>query len=448
MLLIGLLCLARLGGGRGVSGHDKFDRFFASVCAKCARRGDTCGCEEGIGAGVFKLLYDYTLQYEAWATTARSLDVATAAHGAGQGAPMEGVKFVIVDACCGIGNHLFMAVRGLMVALRLGRALVLSEGNEVEYDFTSVLPLMPPSVPSSLGWPGRSTKAIATDHRDGHLGVEFYTCGNWEQLQDYDFIQLQGMQDVHLMMMHPQEGPWFRRYFGGTPFFFLSHFLWSGEEQWDLPVQTQAWPQSERYSGQLFSIASLVAELSADAAADPRAAVVGMQIRTGVSVTTRLEHGQADLLAAPQTLAEKNRDYFVGWESLILFPHRQLLEEDWDGLGASPLARYCMGDKSSLHVVLPCIESAIAHVRAELGARRILLLLATGASPSTCRPLLLVPLPPPPPDSTRRRRVVPPSACDKTAGCYARRRVAAPGNLGNAADRLAPPKPETLTPKP
>jgi len=376
-----------------VSGHDKFDRFFASVCAKCARRGVSCGCEEGVGSGVFKLLYDYTLQYEAWAAAARSLDGVTAAHSAGQGAPMEGVKFLIVDACCGIGNHLFMAVRGLMVALRLGRALVLSEGNEVEYDFTSVLPLMSADVPSSLGWPARSTKAIATDHRDGHLGVEFYTCGDWEQLQDYAFIQLQGMQDVHLMMMHPQEGPWFRQYFGDTPFFFLSHFLWSGEEQWDLPVQTHAWPQSERYTGQLFSIRSLVGALAADGAAEPRAAIVGVQIRTGVSITTRLEHGQTDLLAAPQTLAEKNQDYFVGWESLILFPHRQLLEEDWDGLRAPPHSPYCMGDKSALDVVLPCIESAIGDVRAELGARRILLLLATGALPSTGRACCTSPAP-------------------------------------------------------
>ena len=332
VLLVALLCQARPGGGQGISGHHKFDRFFESVCAKCARRGHACGCEEGIESGTFKLLHDYTLQYDAWAAKALAADGQPGASD-GEGHPMGGVKFVIVDSCCGIGNHLFMAVRGLMVALRLGRAMVLREENPVEYDFTSVLPLMSPDVPASMGWPHRSTRAIATDHRDGHLGVEFYTCGDWEELEEYDFIQLQGMQDVHLMMMHPQEGPWFRRYFADTPFFFLSYFLWSGEAEWDMQVQTQAWPHTDRYSGRNFSIGSLVRALADEAAGHSRATIVGVQVRTGVSITTRLEHGQADLLAAPQTLHEKSEEYFIGWESLILFPHQHLLEEDWDGYG-------------------------------------------------------------------------------------------------------------------
>ena len=70
----------------------------------------------------------------------------------------------------------------------------------------------------------------------------------------------------------------------------------------------------------------------------------------------------------------------------ILFPHRQLLHEPWDGYGFSPAVRYCAGDKESLKDVLPCIANTISHARAQRGRERVLVLLATD------RPDLITPL--------------------------------------------------------
>lgn len=61
----------------------------------------------------------------------------------------------------------------------------------------------------------------------------------------------------------------------------------------------------------------------------------------------------------------------------ILFPHRQLLHEPWDGYGFFPAVRYYAGDKESLKDVLPCIVNTISHARAQRGRERVLVLLAT-----------------------------------------------------------------------
>ena len=396
--------------GVGITGHEKFDAFCEHVCAMCDKRDHDCGCDVGVDSGVFQLLYNYTRQYEAWAAQATYWADNDYQVTAGSPGAMEGVKFVIVDVCCGIGNHLLMAARGLMLALRLGRALIINEENEVVYALTSVLPLISPDVAARLGWPHRSTKIIATDHRDGHLGVEFYTCGDWHALADHDFIQLQGMEDVHMMMLHPDEGSWFRSYFGDTPFFFLSHFLWSGTEQMSFPVRTESWPRTEQYSGQNFSIEGLISTLRDDAAGalapdHHRAAILGVQLRVGGSIvddivlqrateiTTKLEHNVIDLVG-DGTSEEQEAQGEVGeqgeprslvadyasnshWEQLLLFPHGHLLEEEWDGLDLSPLARYCLGDKTALDVVQPCIAKAISDLKNSAQTERILLLLAT-----------------------------------------------------------------------
>ena len=81
---------------------------------------------------------------------------------------MSNVKWLIVDTCCGLGNLLLMNIRGLMMALRMRRAITFLEENDLTYDMASVLPIMPVTVPAALGWPHTSTKVFATDHRDGH----------------------------------------------------------------------------------------------------------------------------------------------------------------------------------------------------------------------------------------------------------------------------------------
>jgi len=54
---------------------------------------------------------------------------------------------------------------------------------------------------------------------------------------------------------------------------------------------------------------------------------------------------------------------FSSDSNFILFPHRDLLAEPWDGYGFSPAVKYCIGDASSLKDVLPCLETTIAAAR-------------------------------------------------------------------------------------
>ena len=355
MLLLCLLhcALQQPGGGtvesrgRGPqhgypTSHAPFNEFFHHVCDLCARRGEDCGCEGGVQLAPWRELHEYTLMYEDWVTQASDLvSAGPASDGTGLDSPLRDVKWLVVDVCCGIGNHLLMGVRGLMLALRMRRAIVFLEEGHLHYNMSSVIPILPPSVPSALGWPQRSTKVVATDHRDGHLGVRFLTCGDWDSLEHYQFVQLQGLTDVHISYLHPTEGAWLREHVGSKPFFYLSHFLWTGlrATEREFPVQTMSWPATARYSGEALTLSQLIERIRADAdgRADDaeegaRAAIVGVQLRVGKPLT-----GDDD-------------------NNLVLFPHRDILAEEWDGTGDSPAVRYCNGDRAALKQVLPCVQ--------------------------------------------------------------------------------------------
>ena len=114
---------------------------------------------------------------------------------------MSNVKWLIVDTCCGLGNHLLMNVRGLMMALRMRRAITFLEESDLAYDMASVLPIIPMTVPAALGWPHTSTKVFATDYRDGHIGATLLMCGDWDALLSFRFLQVQGLSDVHVSML-------------------------------------------------------------------------------------------------------------------------------------------------------------------------------------------------------------------------------------------------------
>ena len=135
---------------------------------------------------MFRELYEYTTLYEEWA--AHQNDTAA----------LSDVNWLVVQVCCGIGNHLLMNVRGLMLALRMRRAIVFLEESDLQYAMSSVIPVMPMAVPAALGWPHSSTRVFATDYRDGHLGVKLLTCGDWAELDAFQFVQIQGLSDVHL----------------------------------------------------------------------------------------------------------------------------------------------------------------------------------------------------------------------------------------------------------
>jgi len=217
----------------------RFNTYFHLVCDRCHRRGEACGCEEGVRSGIFRQLFQYTTMYNEWSAQQTNSSA------------MANVKWLIVDVCCGVGNHLLMNVRGLMLALRLRRAIVFLEESDLHYDMSSVIPIIPMAVPRALGWPSTSTHVISTDHRDGHLGARWMTCGDWDATDTYQFVQIQGLSDVHLPMLHPIHGPWMREHLGDKPFFHLSHYLWTGlsDQEQDFPVRTSSWPHSARYNG-------------------------------------------------------------------------------------------------------------------------------------------------------------------------------------------------------
>ena len=199
---------------------------------------------------------------------------------------MSNVKWLIVDTCCGLGNLLLMNIRGLMMALRMRRAITFLEENDLTYDMASVLPIIPMTVPAALGWPHTSTKVFATDYRDGHIGATLLMCGDWDALLSFRFLQFQGLSDVHVSMLHPTHGSWMLQHLGDKPFFHLSHFLWRGTsaEEMDFPVYTNSWPSTARYHGKNRTMSQLITAIRADAQGvgdDGAIVVVGVHLRIG-----------------------------------------------------------------------------------------------------------------------------------------------------------------------
>ena len=59
-------------------------------------------------------------------------------------------------------------------------------------------------------------------------GVEFMTCGNWQQeVQGFKFVKVWALAEAHLALVNPHEGPELQEAFGDRLFFWLSHFLWN-----------------------------------------------------------------------------------------------------------------------------------------------------------------------------------------------------------------------------
>ena len=230
----------------------KFGDFAFAVCRVCAVREHDCGCERGMANPPVALLHAYYLQYLHWSSVW--------SEAAEQEREREEMDFVVAGVYGGgLGNQLQQAVQGLVVALRTGRPLVIDAVHSEEeahsvgmswhpylaqtYAFDSVLPLLPISVPLALGFAERGSAPPSPDDNDDgfaagpptklvHLhstdGVEFMTCGNWQQeVEGFKFVKVWALAEAHLALVNPHEGPELQEAFGDRLFFWLSHFLWN-----------------------------------------------------------------------------------------------------------------------------------------------------------------------------------------------------------------------------
>jgi hypothetical protein len=135
----------------------------------------------------------------------------------------------------GLGNNLLAYVNGMLLALCLGRALAINTHDP--YPLHSVLEFVreeqiPPWRSRHGHGPpttGGGARNIFMDQRDS-LGE--LTCGDLREMDTHHILYLRNAnQDVHLILSNPTCGAFLHSTFRGLPFFFLSHFVWSGHAQ-------------------------------------------------------------------------------------------------------------------------------------------------------------------------------------------------------------------------
>ena len=198
----------------------RMDVFELTVCSKCILRNASCGCELGDANPPFELLRSYTRLYRRWQTAAWK-------------GGLQDQAWVLVDVEGGAGNQLIHVVGALTLALSLGRPLVLNHNTVLSFPFDPVIRffqedeliqqgVMPPVT-------ARNASSAFLLNVFSAAGVRMLSCGDWrEELAGFQFVKFQGAYGVHLPLINPFFGDWLHKSFHGLPFFFLSHFLWSG----------------------------------------------------------------------------------------------------------------------------------------------------------------------------------------------------------------------------
>jgi len=312
-VLVSVFCPAACDGqGQSLDSLDlRMHRFRLSVCDKCASRAADCGCELGdANPAWFQLLRSYSRQYDRWS---RQLE----REAAGQS-----IKWVLVDVEGGAGNQLIHMVGGLMLAISMGRPLVLRHNTPLTFPFDPVITFFDEEqlivsgiLPRAAD---RNISSTFTLNVFSAAGVNVLSCNNWqEELDEFSYIKFQGAYGIHLPLINMHVGPWLRETFRGIPFFFLSHFLWSGEEQRSRPVRITSRPP-QTWDGTHRSLSLFKKELTM---------VHGIQTARLLSVHVR---------------TDTNHPMYYFDQSHVL-PHR-------------PEA-FCGGDASSLEALLTCINS-------------------------------------------------------------------------------------------
>ena len=67
-----------------------------------------------------------------------------------------------------------------------------------------------------------------------------------EKLAGFDFVKFVGAFGIHVPLINKFAGDWLARSFHHRPFFFLSHFLWSGESERRRPIKVFFHPPQPR----------------------------------------------------------------------------------------------------------------------------------------------------------------------------------------------------------
>ena len=226
VIVAAAFCAVASGDAGNVGGGDaavesRMEIFERAVCDKCASRGVECGCS-GDANSPFDLLHSYARQYQRWRKAAAA------------GLPARGV--VLVDVEGGAGNQQIHVIGALMLALSLGRPLVLRHNTPLFFPFDPVIDwfdfdsLMAQGIlPADV-----SEKAFLLDVFS-EAGVQMLSSGDLQaELSGYPFVKFQGAYGIHVALINPHSGAWLAKAFHDLPFFVLSHFLWSGRVQREL----------------------------------------------------------------------------------------------------------------------------------------------------------------------------------------------------------------------
>ena len=238
---------------------ERFQKYADVICLKCQERGFECGCIMGQSNPPFKLLKTYALRYEAVTMQARNVELDEQSH-----------RWLVVDFSGGLGNQLIEFVNGLQIALVTGRILVLrvASGEDFKYNtftvFDSVLELMTTDFLERHDFRFFLDDAWSTFKLDlwSREGIDNLMCSDLGHLQQYEtFHMVNPVQDVHLINANPHCEDLLRA-FHGLNFFFLSHFLWTGDRQLKLTVHATSSPTPLAWDGER-ALADLVSDLRA-----------------------------------------------------------------------------------------------------------------------------------------------------------------------------------------
>ena len=146
----------------------------------------------------------------------------------------------------GLGNNLLAYVNGLLLALCLGRALALNTPDP--YPLAPVINFMlEADIPALPG--GESPSAVHL-FLDQSSALTELTCGELVALDSYGIIHLRSAnQDPHLILSNPRCGAFLFDAFRGLPFFFLSHFVWPGQQELDASFTFVSTPVPQTWDG-------------------------------------------------------------------------------------------------------------------------------------------------------------------------------------------------------
>jgi hypothetical protein len=205
--------------------EERFAVFMGAVCRRCAYRDYDCGCEQGEDNPAFTALRTYAAQYENWRETTLNAGKSAEAHDALEEQP----KWLVIDVTMGLGNNLLAYVNGLLLALCLGRALAINTHDP--YPLHPVLEfIIEADIPP---WRRGTTRLPSANlFLDQASDLSQVTCGDFANVEAAHILYLRNAnQDPHLIQSNPTCGAFLYDAFRGLPFFFLSHFVWSGQAE-------------------------------------------------------------------------------------------------------------------------------------------------------------------------------------------------------------------------